>query len=97
LQDFPELATLPNPRVVRLLPLLALILVLVQVQIENGPRILTPWGYLAWQIGGNDAYVMVETEDQQRIAQQRCSQERRSLYSAARRVLSTLKMRWGWL
>jgi len=29
---------------------------------------LTPWGYLAWQIGGNDAYVMVETEDQQRIA-----------------------------
>jgi len=29
---------------------------------------LTPLGYLAWQIGGNDAYVMVETEDQQRIA-----------------------------
>jgi len=30
LQDFPELATLPNPGVVKLLPLLALILVLVQ-------------------------------------------------------------------
>ncbi len=38
------------------------------IQIENGPRILTPWGYLAWQIGGRDAYTLVETEDQQRIA-----------------------------
>ncbi|NET07313.1 MAG: DUF499 domain-containing protein [Symploca sp. SIO2B6] len=29
---------------------------------------LTPWGYLAWQIGGPPAYALVETEDQQRIA-----------------------------
>jgi len=59
---------------------------------------LTPWGYLAWQIGGNDAYVMVETEDQQRIAPGNDVLRKvwRSLYSAAaRRVLSTLKMRWG--
>ncbi|MDF5712354.1 MAG: DUF499 domain-containing protein [Rhizonema sp. NSF051] len=29
---------------------------------------MTPWGYLAWQIGGAEAYALVETEDRQRIA-----------------------------
>lgn len=31
-----------------------------EVQIENGSRVLTPWEYLDWQIGGNDAYALVE-------------------------------------
>jgi len=66
------------------------------VQIENGPRILTPWGYLAWQIGGNDAYVMVETEDQQRIAPTMFSGKCLAIYLLLLdEFLSTLKMRWG--
>jgi hypothetical protein len=37
-------------------------------QIPDGPRILTPWGYLAWQIGQAEAYALVAQQDQQRIA-----------------------------
>lgn len=69
LQDLPELATLPNPGLVQVAAFIGLeISASTGIQIENGPRILTPWGYLAWQIGGLDAYLLVETEDQQRIA-----------------------------
>lgn len=69
LQNFPELATLPNPGEVIVAAFIGIdIGASTGVQIENGPRILTPWGYLAWQIGGNDAYALVETEDKQRIA-----------------------------
>lgn len=69
LQDFPELATLPNPGQVKVAAFIGLdIDASTGVQIENGPRILTPWGYLAWQIGGAEAYALVETVDRQRIA-----------------------------
>lgn len=37
-------------------------------QIPDGPRVLTPWGYLAWKIGQAEAYALVEEQDQQRIA-----------------------------
>lgn len=69
LQEFSELATLPDPGLVKLAVFIGLdISASTGIQIENGPRILTPWGYLAWQIGGAETYALVETEDQQRIA-----------------------------
>jgi len=69
LQGFPELATLPDPGLVKVAVFIGLdISASTGIQIENGPRILTPWGYLAWQIGGAETYALVETEDQQRIA-----------------------------
>lgn len=68
-QDFPELATLPNPGFVRVSEFIGTDFDLsTGIQIENGSRILTPWGYLAWQIGGAEAYALVETADRQRVA-----------------------------
>lgn len=68
-QDFPELATLPNPGSVRVAEFIGTDFDLsTGIQIENGKRILTPWGYLAWQIGSAEAYALLETADQQRIA-----------------------------
>ncbi len=69
LQGFPELATLPDPGNVKVATFIGLDMgASTGIQIENGPRILTPWGYLAWQIGGAETYNLVETEDSQRIA-----------------------------
>lgn len=40
-----------------------------QNELENqGKRILTPWGYLAWQIDGEKSYALVAEQDQKRIA-----------------------------
>ena len=67
--QLPELATLPDPGQVKVAAFIGLdIDASTGIQIANGPRILTPWGYLAWQIGGSSAYALVETVDQQRIA-----------------------------
>lgn len=67
--QFPELATLPNPGMVKVAIFIGTdVSASTGIQIDNGPQILTPWGYLAWQIGGAEAYALVETEDQQRIA-----------------------------
>lgn len=69
LQNFPELATLPDPGQVKVAAFIGLdIDASTGIQIKNGPHILTPWGYLAWQIGGTEAYALVETVDRQRIA-----------------------------
>lgn len=68
LQDFPELATLPNPGTVKTVAFIGLdVGASTGVEID-GKRILTPWGYMAWKIGGAEAYALLETEDQQRIA-----------------------------
>jgi len=69
LQDFPELATLPNPGAVKTVAFIGLdVGASTGVEVEPGRRILTPWGYMAWEIGGAEAYALLETEDQQRIA-----------------------------
>lgn len=69
LQDYPELSTLPNPGQVKVAEFIGTDFDLsTGIQIENGKRILTPWGYLAWQIGGAEAYARVEIADKQRIA-----------------------------
>lgn len=66
---FPELATLADPGLVKVAIFIGTdISASTGIQIENGPQILTPWGYLAWQIGGAETYALVETEDRQRIA-----------------------------
>ena len=69
LQDFPELATLPNPGAVKTVAFIGLdVGASTGVEVEPGKRVLTPWGYMAWKIGGAEAYALLETEDQQRIA-----------------------------
>ncbi|MGL5872515.1 MAG: ATP-binding protein [Xenococcaceae cyanobacterium] len=69
LQDFPELATLPDPGAVKTVAFIGLdVGASTGIEVEPGKRILTPWGYMAWEIGGAEAYALVETEDQQRIA-----------------------------
>lgn len=69
LQRFPQLANLPNPDNVKVAAFIGLdISASTGIEVENNLRILTPWGYLAWQIGGEAAYNLVETEDKQRIA-----------------------------
>ncbi|MDV2993250.1 MAG: hypothetical protein N4J56_002904 [Chroococcidiopsis sp. SAG 2025] len=69
LQDFPDLSTLPNPGQVKVAEFIGNDLdPTIGIQIENGSHILTPWGHLAWQIGGAEAYALVETADRQRIA-----------------------------
>jgi predicted AAA+ superfamily ATPase len=69
LQDFPELATLPDPGAVKTVAFIGLdVGASTGIEVEPGKRILTPWGYMAWEIGGAETYALVETEDQQRIA-----------------------------
>lgn len=79
LQGIPDLASLPNPGEVKVASFIGLDMDAAtgtgelgirnwELRIAPTSRILTPWGYLAWQIGGYDAYGLVETQDQQRIA-----------------------------
>lgn len=69
LQDIPQLDTLPDPGNVRVAYFIGLdIDVNTGIEVEPDLRIFTPWGYLAWQIGGREAYSLVQTADQQYIA-----------------------------
>lgn len=64
-----QLETLPDPGDVTVATFIGLdIDVNTGIQVENNLRIFTPWGYLAWQIGGHQAYSLVQTADQQYIA-----------------------------
>ncbi|MEB3179787.1 MAG: DUF499 domain-containing protein [Nostocaceae cyanobacterium] len=69
LQGVPQIDTLPDPGNVRVAYFIGLdIDVNTGILVENNLRIFTPWGYLAWQIGGYEAYSLVQTADQQYIA-----------------------------
>lgn len=69
LHTIPQLHTLPNPGEVRVAAFGGREMSdCAEIEIENGPRILTPWGYLAWQMGGYETYALVEKADRQRIA-----------------------------
>ncbi len=69
LQNFPELENLPDPGKIQIAEFIGLdINASTGIKIKNGPHILTPWGYLAWQLGGYDAYSLVEINDQNRTA-----------------------------
>ena len=69
LQGIPELETLPNPGEVQVISFIGLDMdVTTGVEVAGGRRIFTPWGYLAWQIGGESTYQLVAEQDQKRVA-----------------------------
>lgn len=64
-----DLNLLPNPGPVQVAAFIGIDMdAITGTQIPDGTSILTPWGYLAWQIGGAAAYALVAQQDQQRIA-----------------------------
>lgn len=69
LTGFPELANLPDPGDVQTVAFIGLDLdASTGAQMPDGTRVLTPWGYLAWQIGGAEAYAQVAEQDRHRVA-----------------------------
>lgn len=69
LTRFPELAALPDPGPVTTVAFIGLDMdASTGAQMPDGPRVMTPWGYLAWQIGGAEAYALVAEQDRNRVA-----------------------------
>lgn len=69
LQAMADLAHLPDPGPVQTIAFIGLDLdASTGTQMPDGPRVLTPWGYLAWQLGGAETYALVEAQDRARIA-----------------------------
>jgi Protein of unknown function (DUF499) len=69
LRQFPQFLSLPNPQLVQVAGLTTFDLEIKSgMEIKPGCRIFTPWGYLAWQLGGSFAYSLVKIHDEQRIA-----------------------------
>ncbi|OKH17690.1 ATP-binding protein [[Limnothrix rosea] IAM M-220] len=69
LSDLPEINKLPNPSSVKVAAFIGLDMGAQSgIELENGQKILTPWGYLAWQIGGAIAFNLIAEEDSKRIA-----------------------------
>jgi hypothetical protein len=69
LQQFTQFLSLPNPQLVQVAGLTTFDLEIKSgMEIKPGLRIFTPWGYLAWQLGGSFAYSLVKIHDEQRIA-----------------------------
>ncbi len=69
LSEHSEFAQLPNPGTVSVATFIGDDFSATQgTQIPDGPQTLTPWGDLAWQLGGKDAYEVVRADDEQRVA-----------------------------
>ncbi|WP_206818605.1 DUF499 domain-containing protein, partial [Chroococcus sp. FPU101] len=69
LADIEEIAALPNPGKVDVLSFIGLDMdAATGAKLPDSPQLYTPWGYLAWQLGGYEAYQLVEAQDKQRIA-----------------------------
>ncbi len=68
LSESPDLAALPDPGTVQVATFIGLDFDAVTGIEIDGTQILTPWGYLAWQLGGAAAYNLIKTNDQQRVA-----------------------------
>lgn len=69
LRQFPQFLTLPDPKLVQVAGLTTFDLeVKSGMEIKPGWRVFTPWGYLAWQLGGSFAYSLVKIHDEQRVA-----------------------------
>ena len=67
--NFSELDRLPNPGKVNIASFIGLDMGAQSGMVmEDGQRVLTPWGYIAWQLGGQTAYDLLAEEDQKRIA-----------------------------
>ncbi len=69
LQQVTQFLSLPNPQLVQVAGLTNFDLEIKSgMEIKPGLRIFTPWGYLAWQLGGSFAYSLVKIHDEQRVA-----------------------------
>lgn len=69
LSQVPQLFSLPNPESVQVAALTEFDLdIHSSIEVEPGLRIFTPWGYLAWQLGGSFAYSLLKIHDAQRVA-----------------------------
>lgn len=69
LLQHPDFAKLPNPGIVDVATFIGDDFSATQgTLIPDGPQVLTPWGYLAWQLGGKEAYEVVRADDEQRVA-----------------------------
>ncbi len=69
LRQVTQFLTLPNPNLVQVAGLTNFDLEIKSgVEVKPGWRIFTPWGYLAWQLGGSFAYSLVKIHDEQRVA-----------------------------
>jgi len=69
LTDSEDLATLPDPGPTRVAVLHGIALdPHLGRKPEGGPHLRTLWGELAWQLGGAEAYALVEAQDQARTA-----------------------------
>ncbi|MBD2073436.1 ATP-binding protein [Phormidium sp. FACHB-592] len=69
LLEHPDFTKLPNPGTVDVATFIGDDFSATQgTQIPDGPQILTPWGYLAWQLGGKEAYEVIRADDEQRVA-----------------------------
>ena len=67
--NFSDLDRLPNPGKVNIASFIGLDMgAQTGMVMEDGQRVLTPWGYIAWQLGGQTAYDLLAEEDQKRIA-----------------------------
>jgi len=68
LSEHLDFAKLPNPGSVEVATFIGDDFSATQGIEVEGLQILTPWGYLAWQLGGKDAYEVVRADDEQRVA-----------------------------
>jgi len=69
LSGMEDLAALPDPGPTRVAVLHGIALdPHVGRKIEGGPHLRTLWGELAWQLGGAEAYALMEAQDQARTA-----------------------------
>ncbi len=69
LQDLPELATLPNPNQVAIAAFFGTDRGITEgIEVAEGVTVLTPWGYIAWELGGAEAFKAIEEQDRLRIA-----------------------------
>ena len=69
LRQVTQFLTLPNPNFVQVAGLTNFDLEIKSgMEVKPGLRIFTPWGYLAWQLGGSFAYSLVKIHDEQRVA-----------------------------
>jgi predicted AAA+ superfamily ATPase len=64
-----EINNLPDPGIVKVASFIGLDMGAQSgIEVEEGKKILTPWGYLAWQLGGQIAFNLLAEEDIKRIA-----------------------------
>jgi predicted AAA+ superfamily ATPase len=68
LVHIPELATLPNPQQVNIAAFFGTDRGITEgIEVADGSTVLTPWGYIAWELGGASAFAAIAEQDRLRI------------------------------